>query len=56
MTRIAFLIFAVAGVALPTFGQQATSQPAPAPAFKLKEINGRTVRLSNYKGKVVLLN
>jgi thiol-disulfide isomerase/thioredoxin len=56
MTRIVFLIFVLAGVALSTFGQQATSQQTTAPAFKLKDINGRSVRLSNYKGKVVLLN
>jgi peroxiredoxin len=56
MTRIVFLIFAVAGIALSTFGQQATSQQEPAPAFELKDINRRTVRLSDFKGKVVLLN
>lgn len=56
MTRIVFLIFAVAGVALSAFGQQATNQQEPAPAFELKDINGRTVRLSDFKGKVVLLN
>jgi thiol-disulfide isomerase/thioredoxin len=29
---------------------------APAPQVVLKDIAGRTLRLSNYKGKVVLLN
>ncbi len=28
----------------------------PAPPFSLKDSNGRTVQLSDYKGKVVLLN
>jgi thiol-disulfide isomerase/thioredoxin len=31
-------------------------QEAMAPQFALKDINGRTVRLSHYKGKVVLIN
>jgi peroxiredoxin len=32
------------------------SQETPAPQFALKDINGRTVRLSAYRGKVVLIN
>ena len=28
----------------------------PAPSLELKDINGKTVRLSDYKGKVVVLN
>ena len=31
-------------------------QEAKAPQFELRDINGRTVRLSNYRGKVVLIN
>ena len=31
-------------------------QEAVAPQFVLKDLNGRTVRLSDYKGKVVLIN
>jgi thiol-disulfide isomerase/thioredoxin len=46
----------MAGIALSAFGQQATSQQGTAPAFELKDINGRTVRLSDFKGNVVLLN
>ena len=31
-------------------------QEVKAPQFALKDLNGRTVRLSDYKGKVVLIN
>ena len=31
-------------------------QKGKAPQFELKDINGRIVRLSDYKGKVVLVN
>ena len=31
-------------------------QEAKAPQFERRDINGRTVRLSNYRGKVVLIN
>ena len=31
-------------------------QTVKAPQFKLRDINGRTVRLSDYRGKVVLIN
>ena len=30
--------------------------PRPAPAVVLRDLNGRTVRLTGFKGKVVLLN
>jgi peroxiredoxin len=35
---------------------EATFVGKPAPAFELKDRQGRTVRLANYRGKVVLLN
>jgi peroxiredoxin len=56
MRRIVFLMFTAACVALTTFGQQATSRQEIAPAFELKDIKGRTIRLKDYRGKVVLLN
>jgi thiol-disulfide isomerase/thioredoxin len=56
MRRIVLLICAMTGIALSAVGQQATSQLPPAPDFGLKDIKGRTVRLGEYKGKVVLLN
>jgi peroxiredoxin len=31
-------------------------QETKAPSFELKDVNGRTVRLSDYQGKVVLIN
>ena len=34
----------------------ARAQTTPAPALVLRDINGRSIRLSDYKGKVVLLN
>ncbi len=34
----------------------ALGQETTPPQFTLKDINGRTVRLSDYKGKVVLIN
>ena len=33
-----------------------SGQAVKAPQFKLRDLNGRTVRLSDYKGKVVLIN
>ncbi|HJQ23420.1 MAG TPA: TlpA disulfide reductase family protein [Blastocatellia bacterium] len=56
MKRIALLVCAMASIATSSFGQQTTNQPSPAPAFESQAINGRTVRLDDFKGKVVLLN
>ena len=35
---------------------QVLAQESRAPQFELRDINGRLVRLSNYRGKVVLIN
>ena len=47
------VVFAVFMVVSPII---AVGQTGHAPPLALKDIRGRTVRLSNYKGKVVLLN
>jgi len=45
-----FVLLPVASVA------QATKPPAKLPQLNLKDINGRQIRLSQYRGKVVLIN
>jgi peroxiredoxin len=50
------LALALAAIALSAFGQSSTGQQTTAPNFELKDLKGQTVRLSDYKGKVVLLN
>ena len=37
-------------------GGSSESGRKPAPEFSLKDVNGQTVKLSDYRGKVVLLN
>ncbi|HEY1756760.1 MAG TPA: TlpA disulfide reductase family protein [Bryobacteraceae bacterium] len=54
-SKLIVLSFALAGAAF------AADAPAltvgnPVPAFKLKDSGGKTVKLSNYRGKVVLLD
>lgn len=51
MIRKAFVILLL--IMLP---QAAMGQTAQAPVLALKNLSGRTVRLSDYKGKVVLIN
>ena len=47
------IVLAVLLITLPVI---VAGQSSKAPALVLKDLRGRTVRLSNYKGKVVLLN
>ena len=56
MTRLTFSVLVIVVTALSAFGQKAANQQPPAPAFELIDFKGQTVRLSDYKGKVVLLN
>ena len=50
MTLLGILFLAIT-IAFPQ-----TKQEEKAPQFELKDIKGRTVRLSDYEGKVVLIN
>jgi peroxiredoxin len=50
---VLFLTLAGAGFA---GDSPAVSEGQPAPNFELKDASGRTVKLSNYRGKVVLLD
>ena len=59
---VLLLLFAISGCSAPPETVSAQSKPAgksaakTAPPFKLKDADGRTVSLAEYKGKVVLLN
>ena len=52
-------LFTTAGLAagpdFEAFGVLRYDPPKPAPAFELPDLSGRTVRLADYRGKVVLL-
>jgi cytochrome oxidase Cu insertion factor (SCO1/SenC/PrrC family) len=46
---------AAAPAAWEKMGVQAYESPKPAPAFSLPALDGRTVRLEDYRGKALLL-
>lgn len=60
ITRTLFLILTLSELVLSGSGRQMPTaggpRPETAPAFVVRDIRGRTARLSDYKGKVVLLN
>lgn len=53
MTRLGLFLAAITIAFAPT---GVVGQEARAPQFVLKDLNGRTVRLSDYRGKVVMIN
>ncbi len=55
MKRIILTVIFLVFVSMQTLGQS-EAQAMAAPDFELKDLNGRVVKLSDYKGKVVLLN
>jgi cytochrome oxidase Cu insertion factor (SCO1/SenC/PrrC family) len=57
LTALALLTVGGAGAApdFASFQVQPYQPPKPAPAFSLPSIDGRTVRLEDFRGKVVLL-
>lgn len=62
-TVIAAVLWATVAAAQPAaapaawekMGVQAYESPKPAPAFALPALDGRTVRLEDYRGKALLL-
>ncbi|MHB1213746.1 MAG: TlpA family protein disulfide reductase [Thiobacillus sp.] len=53
----AFVPAAAYAADLPLLSHSLTMQaPKPAPALKLKDLDGKTLDLAQYKGKVVLIN
>jgi thiol-disulfide isomerase/thioredoxin len=55
MPMMRLILIAVLLIVQPVH-QSPSSQLASAPAFALKDLQGRTVRLSDYKGKVLIIN
>ena len=56
MLRLILISFLLTVIVAPTVSQEINQEPTSAPKFALKDSNGDTVALSNFKGKVVLLN
>ncbi|MBL7157526.1 MAG: TlpA family protein disulfide reductase [Candidatus Omnitrophica bacterium] len=58
MQKVAFLVILSVIIAAVGCGNTETERSAfgRAPDFELQDINGNTVRLSDYSGKVILLN
>ena len=53
MTLLGILFAAIAIAVAPA---KVVRQEASPPPFELKDVNGRSVRLSDYRGKVILIN
>ena len=54
---LAMLVTTVAGAAPDFAGMQVQpyAPPQPAPAFALPDLDGKTVRLADFRGKVLML-
>jgi peroxiredoxin len=50
------VILLLAAISMPAVARKTEGQHPPAPEFALKDLEGGTVALSDYRGKVVLLN
>ena len=55
MSRYWLLAAFLVALPAPALGQS-SNEATTAPGFELKDLKGRTVKLRDYKGKVVLLN
>ena len=53
---ISLMVLAVALTAVCTPAAQSGDDPAPAPDFNLKDVRGQAVALSDFRGKVLVLN
>jgi thiol-disulfide isomerase/thioredoxin len=56
MTRAAITATLVVALSSQVFGLVLGQGEKPAPEFELKDVEGRALRLSDYEGRVVLLN
>lgn len=54
--RLLLLVVLLITQPVTAISQAAANQPTVAPAFALKDQRGRTVRLKDYRGQVLLLN
>ena len=56
MKQLLFLVLLLSAEPIVAAAQSAADQTPPAPAFALPNLRGRTVRLKDYQGKVLLIN
>ena len=56
LTALALTVALSSSAAAPSSAKFTALSPVPAPAIELKDTSGRLHRLSDYKGKVVVVN